>query len=210
MNFAPAIKILSEEEFTNQFVRKAIEFHKIEGTPTWAETEALLDAVEENLTNATSTKDITYGMLYLVKDTSRLQNATVGTRVALTPSPGGTAPVWAQRVSEREYRNAYNDWIKDTAYYENETNMAAACKTFLLSKLPEESLLRLKHRRTGYKHVLLETMYNHICTRYQPTETNRDDLKEIREPWDINDGIEKMMYSKTELLQKQAEISVPP
>ena len=78
MNFGTAIKILSEQEFTDQFVRKASEFHTIEGTPKWAETQELLDAVDKNLTNATSTKDVQYGMLYLVKDTSVLPNATVG------------------------------------------------------------------------------------------------------------------------------------
>ena len=184
MNFATAIKILTEQEFTDQFVRKASEFHKIEGIPKWAETQALLNAVDENLTNATSTKDVQYGMLYLVKDTSVLPNATVGARVTLTASPGGTAPVWVQGVTERVYKNAYNDWSRDSAYYANETNMAAACKKFLLSKLPEECLLVLKHSKTGYRQVRLETMYNLIRTKYQPNEKDRDDLKEkIWEPW---------------------------
>ena len=90
MNFGTAIKILSEQEFTDQFVRKASEFHTIEGTPKWAETQALLEAVDTNLINVTSTKDVRYGMLYLVKDTSVLAHAAVANRIVLTSSPGGT------------------------------------------------------------------------------------------------------------------------
>ena len=140
--------------------------------PTFMLCQPLIDTIDKNLIRMKNYRDLVYGKLHLIEDTSRLAGAPAAQVVPATNHRQLTTFINANTVQEQ-----YN-YV--TTHYDNQRlliedrNTEEACKELIISVIDKVYLEELWDKRFGYKGKTLRDIMDLLIDDYQATLEERE------------------------------------
>ena len=183
----------------DDFVKGQNALQKVIGKPSFTTTKPVMDAVEINLIHMPDRRDVQFGKLHLIEDTSLLQN---GPAVQIVPSVDqGQPQPYVAPTTIRQRQNYLHEYRRDQEYYLNDQNVEEALKKLIISQFDEVYFDDLKDTRFGYKGVTTRDLLDLLIADYPATPEERAAVKKLIEAdWDPNQHIVKLFaYLKEHL-----------
>ena len=129
-----AVLVLTTQEYYDAFQTRAEHLTKIEANdlPSYMTLKPIIEAIDNNLMNIRDERDTRYGMLWMAKDTSTMDNGP-NARIVHTLHPG-SAPHFgaAAQMTNRDFENAMNTWSENNGRYKIKSNLDYALKKLIL------------------------------------------------------------------------------
>ena len=183
----------------DDFVKGQNALQKVIGKPSFTTTKPVIDAVEINLINMPDRRDLQFGKLHLIEDTSLLPNGPA-LQIAASVDQGQPLP-FVPLTTIRQRQNYLHEYRRDQEYYLNDQNVEEAMKKFIISNFDEVYFDDLKDTRFGYKGVTTRDLLDLLIADYPATPEERAAVRKLIEAaWDPNQHIVKLFaYLKEHL-----------
>ena len=189
----------SIKDIMEDFVKKQNDLQKVIGKPSFTTTKPVMDAVEINLLHMHDGRDIQFGKLHLIEDTSQLPNGPAA-QVVPSVDRGQPAP-YVHPTTIRQRQNYLHQFRRDQEYYLNDKNVEEAMKKFIIGNFDEVYFDELKDDRFGYKGITTRDLLDLLIADYPATPEERAAVRKLIEAdWDPNQNIVKLFsYLKKHL-----------